>query len=108
MLDNLQIHTANVQRPTPTKGTSGAEVVTFTTTVADMPCRVLDASAQWRILYAQRNIDITHQVYTNQNPTVKAGYQLVWNNRTLRVMAVYDKSGKGQVLQIDCQELFGG
>lgn len=108
MLDNLQIHTADLQQPVPTKGTSGGEKVTWTTTVPAMPCRVLDASAQWRILYAQRNINVTHQVFTNTQPVVKAGYQLVWNSRTLRVIACYVKDGTGRVTQIDCEELLGG
>jgi hypothetical protein len=108
MLHNLQIHTATVQQPTPTKGTSGGEKVSWTNTVSNMPCRVLDVSATWSVFYAQRQIQVSHQVYTNQGPTVKAGYQLVWNNRTLRVVAVYDKGGSGNVTQIDCQEIYGG
>ena len=108
MLNNLQIHTATVQRPNPTKGTSGAEKVTWTNTVTDMPCRVLDVSSSWRILYAQRNIDVTHSVYTIAGPTVKAGYQLIWNSRTLRVIAIYDKGGSGNVTQLDCLEIYGG
>ena len=108
MLDNLQIHTATVQQPTPTKGTSGGEKVTWTNTATNMACRVLDVTATWSVFYAQRNIQVTHQVYTNQGPTVKTGYQLIWLGKTLRVIAVYDKGGSGNVTQIDCLEILGG
>jgi hypothetical protein len=109
MIENLQRHTVNVQKPNPTKGTSGAEVDNYTTTVSNMPCLVLDASATWKVFYQQRKQDVTHQVFTNQGPTIVTGYQLIWNpgtgNKTLRVIGVTDKGGKGQVMQIDCQEL---
>lgn len=108
MLANLQIHTANVQAPTASKGTSGGEKVTWTTTVVNMPCRVIDATATWKVYYSQRQLDITHQVFTNALPTIKAGYQLIWNNKTLRVIGVVDLGGAGSVTRIDSQELKTG
>jgi head-tail adaptor len=105
MLSNLQNATVNVQAPTPTKGTSGGEVVSWTTTITAMPCRVIDATAIWRVYYAQKKLDITHQVFTNQQAGVSVGYQLLWGTRTLRVIGITDKGGAGQVMQIDCQEL---
>ena|SRR5579884_2663664 len=105
MLHNLQNATVNVQAPTPTKGASGGEKDTWTTTTTAMPCRVIDASATWKVYYAQKKLDITHQVYTNQKPTVKVGYQIVWGTRTLRVIGITDKGGAGLVTQIDCQEI---
>lgn len=104
MIENLQINTVNVQSPTPSKGTSGAEKVTWTTTVNNMPCRVIDASATWKVLYSQRKLDVTHQVFTSQSPTVKVGYQLIFGTKTLRVIGVLSLKGPG-ILQIDTQEL---
>ena len=105
MIENLQVHTVNVQQPNPTKGASGAEKDSYATTVYGMPCLVLDASAAWKVLYAQRQQDITHQVFTNTAPAIATGYQLVWQGRILRVIGITDKGGKGLVMQIDCQEL---
>lgn len=108
MLENLQVHTADVQKPLPTKGTSGAEKVTWSTTVTAMPCRVIDATPTWIIFYQQRQLNITHQVFTNQFPTIKAGYQLIWEGRTLRVVGFNDLGGASKVTRIDTQELVTG
>ena len=107
MIENLQVHLANVQAPNPTKGTSGAEVDAYANVVSNMACRVIDASASWKILYAQRHQDITHQVFTNQSPTVSTGFQLLWNGRTLRVIGVVNLGGNplNAVMRLDCQEI---
>jgi hypothetical protein len=105
MIENLQIHVADIQAPNPAKGSSGAEKDAYATVVYGMPCRVITPSATWSVLYAQRKENLTHQVYTNQNPGIKPGYQVIWQGRTLRVLGARTLGGTIEVTQIDCQEL---
>ena len=108
MLANFQVHTVNVQQPIPTKGSSGGEKDTWTTTVANMPCRVIDTASVWKFYYSAKQLDCTHQIFTNAGPTIKAGYQLIWHSVVLRVIGVVDLGGHGSVTRIDCQELLLG
>lgn len=105
MLANLQPHTVNVSRPTPTKGTSGAEKDTYTTVYSSLPCFVQPVSASWQVRYAQRGIDVSHSVYFNQALTIKPGDRLIFGTRTLMVQGVRNLLEGGQVMEVDCSEI---
>jgi hypothetical protein len=105
MLANLQPHTITVNRPTPTKGTSGAEKDTYSAVYSSLPCFVQPVSASWQILYSQRKIEVTHSVYFNQALTIKTGDQLAFGTRTFLVKGVRNLLERGLVTVVDAQEL---
>lgn len=105
MLQNLMLNTVNVNRPTPSKGTSGAEKDTLTTVYTATPCMVQPVKTAWKIEYAQRKIEVTHSIYFNSSITVKNGDQVSFGTRTFFVEGVRDLDSMGRVLVVDCREL---
>jgi hypothetical protein len=105
MLANLMFNTVNVNRPTPTKGTSGAQKNTYTTVYSSLPCSVQPVTATWQVLYSQRHIDVTHSVFFNSNPTIQAGDQIVFGSLTLMVQGIRDLISLQRVLVVDCLQI---
>lgn len=105
MLDNLLIHTITVNRPTPSKGTSGAEKDQYTAVYTGLACLIQPVQAQWQLQYAQRQINITHSIGFNRNVTINNGDQLVFGSRTLMVKGVRNLTEQGKVIVADCQEI---
>lgn len=59
--------TMTVQTPNPiTKDTSGAPKRTFSDLYTAVPCRIQDASSQVQDVYMMRDIEVKHQVFTQQ------------------------------------------
>lgn len=105
MLDNLMIHSVNVNRPTPTKGTSGGEKDTYATVYTNLRCMVQPVSPHWLIQYQQRRINVSHSVFTNANPTIKTGDKIAFGSRTFLVQGFTNKIELGVVMQIDVLEI---
>lgn len=105
MLQNLMFHVVSVQRPTPTKGTSGGEIDSYTTVYSELACCVQPVSTSWLVRYAQRGIDVTHTIFTNQGPTIRNGDRVVYGTRTFLVQGFRDLIELTRVQVIDCKEL---
>ena len=105
MLGNLQKNIVNVQRPTPSKGTSGAEKDTYTTVYTAQACNIQPVSSGWKILYGQRKIDCTHTVYFPGSLTIKVGDKIIYGSRSFMVIGVKDVKELGVITEVDCQEL---
>ncbi len=118
---NILRHIVQVQEPTVLQDSfTGAPMNSSFSTIATIPCRVIDPSSTWRLLYAQKDMIITHHVYTYKtNVYIMPGYQLLWNDRrsqgragsfqtftrTLRVIGAILLGGKREAQRIDCQEI---
>jgi len=105
MLANLMFNTVNVNRPTPSKGTSGGQKNTFAAVYTNLPCSVQPITATWQIVYSQRHIETTHSIYFNSNPTIQIADQIVFGSRTFMVQAIRDLISLQRVLVVDCLEL---
>ncbi len=105
MYQNLQSDQLQLQTSCIEKGSSGAEITTYNT-VASFGGRVIAATSNWLILYAQRKIEISHQVFTTSSISIVVGDQILWSNRVLRVIGIrswgqsYNRSN-----QYDCLEI---
>ncbi len=105
MLGNLMNQTVNVSRPTPTKGTSGAEKDTYTTVYTGLTCSVQPTTATWMIQYSRRAIDVSHSLYFNTNPTIRNGDKILFGSRVFLVKGIRDLISLGKVLVVDVLEI---
>lgn len=105
MLSNLLRHSVTVNRPTPSKGTSGAQVNTYSAVYSAIPALVQPIQATWLMQYQRKAIDVSHTVFFNTNPTILDGDQIAYNSRTLLVKGVRDLQEWGKVLAVDCLEI---
>ena len=105
MLENLMTNVVNVNRPTPSKGTSGGQTNTYATVYSALPCSFQPVSASWLIQYAQRAINVTNTLYFNSNPTILIADQIIMGSHTFLVQGVRDLIASGRVLVVDVLEV---
>ncbi len=105
MLANLMTSLVMVNRPTPIRGTSGAQKNTFTAVYTGLPCSVQPVTASWMIQYSQRKIDVSHSLYFNSNPTILIADQIAFGSKTFLVQGIRDLISLSKVLVVDCLEL---
>lgn len=94
--------TVNVNRPTPTKGVSGGQKDTFNTVYSALPCSIQPITASWQILYSQRQIETSHTILFNSNPSLLIGDQLIGTSATYLVVGIRDLITLQRVLAVDC------
>ena len=105
MLQNLMVNTVVVNRPTPTKGTSGGQKNTLTAVYSNLPCSIQPMSATWLALYGQRHIETSHTLFFASNPTILIADQIVFGSRTFLVQAIRDLISLQRVLAVDVLEI---
>lgn len=104
MLFNLMTSTVSVNRPTPSKGVTGGQKDTFSTVYTGLPCSIQPISANWQILYSQRQIETTHTIFfAAPEPSLLIGDQLVSGSTTYLVQGIRDLISVGKVLAVDCE-----
>lgn len=105
MIANLLIHAVDVKRPTVTKDAMGGQSKTWTTVYSAVPCFVQPAIATDKTLYAQKEMVVTHAVYTASNPALRPQDVLWFGSRKFVVKAIRDACEMGLVQCIDCEEM---
>lgn len=105
MLANLMFNTVTVNRPTISKGTSGAQKNTYSAVYTALPASVQPVTANWLALYMAKHIEVSHSVFFNSNPTILIGDQIVFGTKTLEVKGVRDLISLSRVLAVDCLEI---
>lgn len=125
MIQNLLRHTIDVHRPSPNKGTSGAEMQTDSTPYTGVPCLVQPVTATWLVQYQRRSIDVTHTVFLapryvggafsnafsdafdigRTTPIIATGDYFMYAGRKLLVKGIRDLQEWGRVLAVDCLEV---
>lgn len=82
MIDNLMLHTCNVSRPTITQDSLGEQVNTLQPLFTNLACFFQPLSDSAKLLFQQRNIKVSHQVFTNDMVTLIPGDVLTFRGRT--------------------------
>lgn len=103
-LPHLMFHRASIQRPTPTKGTSGGEIDFLADVYSDLPCCVQPASGTDLVFYNQRNIQVTHTIFTDRAVSVRNGDTITYNGRTFILKGVRNLIELDRVTALDCYE----
>jgi hypothetical protein len=107
MLYEMLIHTVNVNRPAVTKDASGGQVFTQNIIASSVPCCVQPVSGKMALYYAQRNLEVSHEVYFGSDPTLEMGDILIFNGRNLRVNDYRSLIEMNLVWVVGAQELKG-
>lgn len=105
MLHNLMRHRIAISRPSITKGASGGQVKTLTTIYEDIPAFVQPVSGNAVVYYQQRDIEVTHEIYTNQSLTIQVGDRVVYGQRTFVIKDFRNLCEMDRVWIIGAQEL---
>ncbi len=78
--NNLLPHNINIATKR-TVNIQGGQQVNYVNAFTNVPAFVQDASASLRMLYMQRNIQVTHVVFMNGGPTCNTGDIVVFGAR---------------------------
>ena len=113
-LASFLTNTVEVQAQTPSalQDKSGAMVKNWATKpgefgapLRDILCRVRPISTRYQMLYAQRNITVTHRVYFDFVYPVSRGDRLLTDTgKTLLVKGIFDTDELGRLFVVDCEE----
>lgn len=104
-------HSVTVQRPFWALDRAGAPTPTGWNEVAgcvNLPCSVQPADARTVMIWAQRNINVTHEVYVASPVGLREGDRLIATHpqagasETLLVTGWYDEVFQGRVFVIGC------
>lgn len=70
------------------------------------PVWVQSSKAQVITEYATRNIRVTHSIYCEQDPNVRASFQIVWEDKgkKLKVQGVRNPDGLDRAWVIDAED----
>lgn len=101
MIQHLLNTTVTVQRPTLTPDGMGGYVETLTE-VATEAAKVDQATPAEREVAAQWQSAHSHNVYTNPEANIRRGDELVWGERTFRVVATVQPS-RPVYLKAECE-----
>lgn len=89
-----------------TSNVGGGQEPTYTTSYKRVPALVTDASSNLRMIYAQRNILVTHMIYFYQPITTNNGDIVVLGSRQFFILSgPLDPSGTGRVFEMACREV---
>ena len=89
-LQNLMWHRVTIKRPTASKDASGGITSTESAVYTDLPANVQPVSASVSLLYQQRQLTVTHSVYTNQAISARNGDRVYFGTRTFIVTGFRD------------------
>jgi hypothetical protein len=87
---------------------AGGQVVTYATSYTDQPALLTDASAALKLIYAQRNVVVTHVIYLPAAVTINTGDIVVYGSRKFFIVGNLDPSGTGRIFEIHCSEVTPG
>ena len=110
-LDSLMTHTVEVQEPTNVTDASGGTTKTFAALPGyeEVPANIQPVSARDRVIFAQRNVPITHHAYLPISVPLERDHRLVVlsgpsSGQTLLVKTVFDMAGQGRAWKCECVE----
>lgn len=103
-LQNLMWHRVTIKRPTASKDASGGITSTETAVYTDLPANVQPVSASVSLLYQQRQLTVTHSVYTNQVISARNGDRVYFGTRTFIVTGFRDLIESDRVFVLDTYE----
>lgn len=101
--------TCNVVRPTKSFDALGAPTLTFNEGAPifmDLPASVQPASSSVRFMYAQRQLEVDHEVFFQSVVALQRGDRLdTSSGRKLIVDGWRDEADRGIVFVVDCHEV---
>ncbi len=107
MMDSI----CTIQRPSIGRDTQEGTTQTFDQVIqANMPCSQQEASASVRMLYAQRNTQVSTTFYFYMNPGTEVNDRLISTDRLSQV-AYYlvqgeaEPVGRGRLWQVQCERI---
>jgi len=105
---NLQPHSVSLLGKTTTADTSGGQAVTYQARMT-FPCFVAPAQSSVKLYYSQRQLTVTHSIYTSSALTVSVGDVVQFGSRLFSVHGAlnHGEYGFGSLWQLDCLEVTG-
>lgn len=107
MPTNLMKQLITVQRPTVSQDASLGQVPTYSNAYSNVRASVQPASGSVLFMYAQRNIKVTHSIFTETQVAIRVGDRLYDGTNTYQVTGVANLISLGAVYRIDCELYMG-
>src|SRR4051794_23733105 len=92
MLNNLMRHRITINRPTISQGAMGGQQVnSFAALYTSIPAFVQPLGTAENLLFQQRNIQVSHEVFVNQALSLQPGDQIVYGSRSFTFKGYRDQ-----------------
>lgn len=103
---NMLPHRITLNAKTTTN-TNGGQVVTYAASYSNVPALISPASANLRLIYQQRNIQVTHEIYVAKAITINTGDLVAYGSRNFMVKGFRNILEGGRMYVLDCYEILG-
>lgn len=107
-LESLMTHVITLERKSVSIDTSSGPVPTWITVTnfINVPATIQPLTAKDRISFAQRNIFITHRIYSyiNLNPQPSDRIYSLTTGKRYVIIGMFDQAGRDRVFAIDVRE----
>lgn len=96
-------HTVQIQEPQRTPDDGGGATVTWTT-MGLVWAKVVPVTGREDVQSHKRRSVISHNVIVRWRPNLSPLHRLVWTDRVLEILSVYDPGGRRRWLVCACLE----
>jgi hypothetical protein len=105
-LSSLLVNLVTIQRKTSTIDAAAGESVSWTSDLTPLPASVQPISAREAMLYAQRNVRVSHHIFFDQDPQVTLRDRIQDNasGKLYRIVNLFDMAGRGVAWRVEVLE----